>query len=178
MASSTDKSQPQPSMVDQNDVNDWVNRFNATLADSTLVTAPSAPDARPWAESFFGCFMPIDTCLITCCVPCITFGKTHHRVRKHGDMESYNCVNASCLLFTGFSCFGLHFIPTLFQRVDVRNKYNLQGDFLSDLFTSCCCACCSIIQQDKEAEVREREIAEKAAAGYAKPQGMSYQARE
>lgn len=49
-------------VIDQNDVQDWVKRFNEGLADSTVVTAPAAPDARPWHESFFGCFMPIDTC--------------------------------------------------------------------------------------------------------------------
>lgn len=53
----------QPGAVDQNDVNDWVNRFNAALADTSTVTAPSSHDARPWAESFFGCFTPIDTCM-------------------------------------------------------------------------------------------------------------------
>jgi len=88
----------QKPVIDQDDVNDWVKRFNDALADSTVVTGAAAPDARPWAESFFGCFMPIDTCLITCCVPCITFGKTHHRTRKNGNMEGYNCLNTSVRL--------------------------------------------------------------------------------
>lgn len=87
-------SQAQP-VIDQNDVDDWVRRFNEGLADHTVVTGASAPDARPWYTSFFGCFSPIDTCAITCCVPCITFGKTHHRTRKNGNMEGYNCVNTS-----------------------------------------------------------------------------------
>jgi hypothetical protein len=56
----------QAAAIDQNDVNDWVNRFNAALADTTSVTAPSGPDARPWAEAFFGCFSPIDTCTLEC----------------------------------------------------------------------------------------------------------------
>lgn len=84
-------------------------------------------------------------------------------------------------MFTGFTCFGLHFIPMLFQRADLRKKYNLQGDCVMDLFTSCCCACCSLIQQDKEAEFREKELADKlngagGPSGYAKPQGMAYPA--
>lgn len=63
----------------------------------------------------------------------------------------------------------------IFQRADIRRKYNLQGNFITDLFTTCCCGCCSLIQQDKEAELREKELAEKAnGVGYAKPQGMSY----
>ena len=61
----------------------------------------------------------------------------------------------------------------LMQRADIRHKYNLQGDFVTDLLTSCCCGCCSLIQQEKEVEIRERELGEKAA--YVKPEGMSYQ---
>ena len=78
-------------------------------------------------------------------------------------------------MFTGFTCFGLHFIPTLFQRIDVRKKYNLQGNFVTDLLTSCCCACCSIIQQDKEAEVQEKALLSKVDdKGYGHVQGMNY----
>lgn len=88
----------QKPVIDQDDVQDWVKRFNEALADSTVITGDAAPDARPWHESLFGCFMPIDTCAITCCVPCITFGKTHHRTRKNGNMEGYNCLNTSVRL--------------------------------------------------------------------------------
>jgi hypothetical protein len=67
-------SQParQTNMVDQDDVQDWMNRFNGALADSSVITAPMAPDARPWHESFFGCFAPIDTCKWT-----LSFGSKH-----------------------------------------------------------------------------------------------------
>ncbi|RMZ89146.1 hypothetical protein DV736_g3620, partial [Chaetothyriales sp. CBS 134916] len=125
----------QQGVVDQKDVNEWVGRFNAALADTKTITANATPDARPWSEGFFSCFNPIDTCAITCCLPCVTFGKTHHRIRKDSNLQGYNFVNAS--------------------RIDIRNKYNLQGDF-----------------QDKEAAVREKEIHEKQ--GYGKVQGMEY----
>ncbi|RMZ85366.1 hypothetical protein DV737_g805, partial [Chaetothyriales sp. CBS 132003] len=139
--------------IDQKDVHEWVGRFNAALADTKTITANATADARPWSEGFFACFNPIDTCAITCCLPCVTFGKTHHRIRKDSNLHGYNFVNAS--------------------RIDIRNKYNLQGSFVTDLLTSCCCGCCSIIQQDKEAAVREKEIHEKEQ-GYGKVQGMEY----
>jgi hypothetical protein len=44
------------------DVQDWTKRFNETLANTSTITGPSHPDARPWSESFFGCFAPIDLC--------------------------------------------------------------------------------------------------------------------
>ena len=80
-------------------------------------------------------------------------------------------------MFTGFACFGLHVIPMMVQRADIRKKYNLQGDCVTDLLTTCCCGCCSLIQEDKEAEFREKELAEKVnVTGFTKPQGMSYPA--
>ena len=52
----------QKPMVDQNDIHDWVGRFNGALADTKTITGEAPMDARPWSESFFGCFAPIDTC--------------------------------------------------------------------------------------------------------------------
>ena len=69
-------------------------------------------------------------------------------------------------------CVGLHWIPMLMQRADIRQKYNLQGDFVTDLLTSCCCGCCSLIQQEKEVEYREKELGSKV--GYTKPETMSH----
>lgn len=80
-------------------------------------------------------------------------------------------------MFAGFGCFGLHCIPTFLQRLDIRKKYNLQGNFVTDLLTSCCCSCCSLVQQDKEAEMREGELAMKVNGdGYGKVQNMAYPA--
>jgi len=52
----------QAGMIDQDDVQDWVKRFNEALADSKALSAPAAEDAQPWHSAFFGCFAPIDTC--------------------------------------------------------------------------------------------------------------------
>jgi len=87
-------------------------------------------------------------------------------------MQGYSAINVSCLGFWASSCFGLHCIPTLMQRVDIRHKYNLQGDFVTDFLTSCCCSCCSLIQQEKESELQEKALGSKV--GYSKPEAMSY----
>lgn len=42
------------------------------------------------------------------------------------------------------------------QRMEIREKYNLEGSCLKDLALSFCCHCCSMIQDDKEAEHREQ----------------------
>lgn len=48
-----------------------------------------------WHESYCAFCSPIDLCLITWCLPCLTFGKTHHRLRWGNDMENYEALNAS-----------------------------------------------------------------------------------
>lgn len=52
-----------------------------------------------------------------------------------------------------------HVCLTALQRADLRTKHNLQGSCLVDLATACCCGCCDIAQQDKEAEYREALLA-------------------
>ncbi|KYK62079.1 hypothetical protein DCS_03224 [Drechmeria coniospora] len=142
--------------IDEQDLNDWKTRFNDVLArPSEHINSKSAAQASPWHAGFFECFKPIDLCLISCCLPCVTFGKTHHRLRKNGDLVGYEPINTSCLLFWGSTCCWLYWIPLAMQRQNVREKYNLQGSCLVDLAVSCCLGCCTVIQSDKEAEYHE-----------------------
>ncbi|CAF3639578.1 unnamed protein product [Fusarium graminearum] len=144
--------------IDHNDLEEWKSRFNDVLArPSEHVNSKSPETSQPWQNSFFGCFSPISLCAITCCVPCVTFGKTHHRLQKNKNLEGYEPVNTSCLLFWASTCVGLHWIPLALQRASLREKHNLQGSCLVDLATACCCGCCDLIQQDKEAEYREAQ---------------------
>lgn len=78
-------------------------------------------------------------------------------------------------MFGGFTCVGLHWIPLVFQRAEIRKKYGLQGDIVTDLLTSCCCGCCSLVQQDKEVEYREELQRQKVdGVGYQKTESMTY----
>jgi len=146
---------PKQGPISDNDVEEWKARFNDVLArPSEHVNQKSPPNAQPWYNSLFACFSPIDLCLITCCIPCVTFGKTHHRLRKNGSLEGYEPINTSCLLFCGSSCVGATPCLMAMQKADIRARYNLQGNCLVDLATACCCGCCDLIQQDKEAAYR------------------------
>ncbi|KAH6955773.1 PLAC8 family-domain-containing protein [Ilyonectria robusta] len=137
--------------IDHDDLNEWKGRFNDVLArPSEHVNSKSPESAQPWASAFFGCCNPIDTCLITWCLPCVTFGKTHHRLRKNGNLDGYEPINTSCLMFFGSTCVGLHWIPMALQRANIREKYNLQGSCLVDIATACCCGICDLVQQEKE----------------------------
>lgn len=78
-------------------------------------------------------------------------------------------------MFTGFSCFGLHWIPMMFQSAEIRKKYGLQGDFVTDLLKSCCCGCCVLVQQEKETEQREALLHAKVdETGYQSNVAMEY----
>jgi len=58
------------------------------------------------------------------------------------------------------------------QRMEVRRKYNLQGSCLTDIAVACCCALCDLVQQEKETEVREKELG--SATQYAGADQMVY----
>lgn len=164
--------------IDQKDVDDWMNRVRDMLAKPELFTAPKAPGGQPWHNSFFECFMPVDLCLITCCCPCVTFGKTHHRTRKGANLEGFSPINASCLGFWASACFGLHWIPSLMQRGDIRAKYNIEGSMMEDCLFSYFCGCCTLIQSEKEATFRLAENGGVVAQQYQQPaEEMQYPAK-
>ncbi|EON96358.1 putative plac8 family protein [Phaeoacremonium minimum UCRPA7] len=162
--------------INDHDIEDWKRRVNEVLAKPGDVVKSKSPEsAGGWNNSFFGCFNPIDLCLITWCLPCVTFGKTHHRVRKDPKLQGYEPINTSCLLLCGSACVGLHWIPMSMQRADIRSKYNLEGTCITDIAAACCCGLCDLVQQDKEAEYRESLVSETALKQpYESTGGMVY----
>ena len=85
--------------IDEHDLNDWKARFNDVLARPGEHINSKSPEAsQPWHAGFFDCFNPIDTCLISYFLPCVTFGKTHHRLRKNGDLQGWEPINTSVCL--------------------------------------------------------------------------------
>ncbi|KAK1754208.1 PLAC8 family-domain-containing protein [Echria macrotheca] len=162
-----------PGPLTDADMDDWKVRINDVLArPSEHVNSKSPESAQAWTSPFFGCFNPIETCLMTWCIPCVTFGKTHHRLRKNGNMEGYEPINTTCLLFCGSGCVGLHWIPMSMQRAEIRARYNLQGSCIVDIATACCCGICDLVQQDKEVALHEKGSA--VTEQYQSSGGMTY----
>ncbi|KAL1793077.1 hypothetical protein ACET3X_008059 [Alternaria dauci] len=50
------------------------------------------------------CFNPLPLCLVTCFCPCVTCGKTWHRLHYDGDMSGYEIINVPCLAY-GYTIF-------------------------------------------------------------------------
>ncbi|KAL6701635.1 PLAC8 family domain-containing protein [Trichoderma pleuroticola] len=107
-----------------------------------------------WANGLFDCCSPGGLCFKTTFCPCITYGKTQHRM-KHGNLNDYSCCNASCVIFACLAHCGLTCIPTTMQRGDIREKHGLEGGCFGDFCKSCWCNCCVLIQNEKELEQRE-----------------------
>lgn len=149
-------SQPQGGIIDQNDVAHWKNRVNTALKDKAWNSA-SPPQARPWTNSLWACFSPPDLCCISCCLPCVTFGKTFHRLHKSADMAGYEPVNTSCIAFYAASCFGVQFLLQAMQSQTIRERHNLEGSCVKDILCACCCGCCAVIQAEKESKLRASE---------------------
>ncbi|KAF2816883.1 uncharacterized protein BDZ99DRAFT_504829 [Mytilinidion resinicola] len=117
---------------------------------------------RDWEHSGASCFTPFTTCLLSNCCPCITYGRTYHRLTKGKELEGYSCCNLPCVGFCLLTGFGLSWIMSMLQRGEVRAGYQLKGNACTDCLCSCCCMPCDLTQQDKEVQFREREKAEKA----------------
>ncbi|KAK1836780.1 DUF614 domain-containing protein [Podospora conica] len=132
------------------------------------------PSSRGWMTSFFGCFSPFSTCLVTCCVPCVTYGKTRHRLRNNGDLAGYSCCNSGCLLLCAAGVVCLSAIPVCMQRGDIRAKYNIRGNCCFDITMACCCPCCDIIRQDKEVAERSAGVGGAVKEQYQATGGMTY----
>jgi hypothetical protein len=82
--------------IDDKDVQEWSSRFNHTLGNLGEVINSKAPEsAQDWTSGFFSCFNPLDLCLISCFLPCVTFGKTYHRMHKSASLEGYEPINTS-----------------------------------------------------------------------------------
>lgn len=77
-------------------------------------------------------------------------------------------------------CCGFSFIFSMIKRGDMRQHYNLDGSGLGDCARAYCCQCCSLIQEEKEALLRNAELGHGApipaapAQGYQKEASMQY----
>ena len=77
----------------QEDLEAWVQKVGNASRNTHAIT--NASGEAPWYAGFWECFNPVDECLVTCCCPCITFGKTHHRLNKDADLKGYSPINGS-----------------------------------------------------------------------------------
>jgi hypothetical protein len=57
---------------------------------------------------------------------------------------------------------------------ELRRKYHLQGNCITDIAKSCCCALCQLVQNEKESIVREKELGGGLVTGQYESESMVY----
>lgn len=104
--------------INDADMKLWTDRLNDVLArPSEHINSKSPQGAQSWFAGFFDCFNPIDTCLISWCVPCVTFGRAHHRMHKDPELSGYEVVNTSVraprrlIVVSEWLCLHLYIVP-------------------------------------------------------------------
>merc|ERR1711939_673988 len=60
------------------------------------------------------------------------------------------------------------------NRMSMREKYGMESNGCGDCLTAFCCACCELIQEDKETIIRTTGMDPKTEQPYVPPQGMTY----
>ncbi|KAH6621734.1 PLAC8 family-domain-containing protein [Boeremia exigua] len=117
----------------------------------------STVQKQDWHHRGTACVTPLSTCCLTWWCPCVVYGRTRHRMKANGNMNTYSCCNTSCAAFAGMGIVGLSWILPLLNRGEVRAEYGLNGNGCKDCLCACCCAPCDLLQQEKEVEHREAQ---------------------
>ncbi|KAL4287884.1 hypothetical protein AHAS_Ahas19G0230800 [Arachis hypogaea] len=88
-------------------------------------------------------------CLITCCLPCVTFGQIAEIV----DEGKSSCASQGCVygLLMIVSC---HWIYSCVYREKLRKKYGLESEPCCDCCVHFCCDPCALCQEHQELKLR------------------------
>ncbi|KAL4789260.1 PLAC8 family-domain-containing protein [Aspergillus venezuelensis] len=116
------------------------------------------------------CCSPGSLCFTSCCLPCLTFGKTQARLRDPA-LKDFNYCNFDCTLFTLLGMIGSQWIIQTIRRGEMRDRYGIKGSCCGDCCATFWCGCCAIIQDEKETELRSRP----ELVGYQPTPQMGYQ---
>ncbi|VAI39412.1 unnamed protein product [Triticum turgidum subsp. durum] len=110
--------------------------------------APGAPTA--WSSGLFDCFDDCGLCCLTCCCPCITFGKVAEIV----DRGATSCGTSGALYVLLASLTGCHWIYSCTYRSKMRAQYALPDAPCCDCCVHYCCEPCALVQEYKELKAR------------------------
>eukprot|EP01012_Entosiphon_sulcatum_P034174 TRINITY_DN432_c0_g1_i1.p1 TRINITY_DN432_c0_g1~~TRINITY_DN432_c0_g1_i1.p1 ORF type:complete len:129 (-),score=17.74 TRINITY_DN432_c0_g1_i1:286-672(-) len=102
---------------------------------------------RQFQYSLCSCCDDIPLCLLTWCLPCVTYGRTQSLVEK-GDDSSWVmwCAIWSVVqYFTGMGC-----VLQIMTRNNLRKKNNIDGSMCGDICTVCWCPLCQLQQEARE----------------------------
>ncbi|KAL3512267.1 hypothetical protein ACH5RR_024984 [Cinchona calisaya] len=122
--------------VDSYGTKSIVNMVQQPAYGAPMVAGVGVPN--PWTT---GC--------VTCCCPCITFGRNAEII----DRGTTSCAHAGiiyyCLAHIGFApCYSCTY------RTKLRAYFNLSEDPCNDCLVHCCCVLCAVCQEYRELKNR------------------------
>ncbi|XP_015580023.1 protein PLANT CADMIUM RESISTANCE 3-like [Ricinus communis] len=103
----------------------------------------------PWSTGLCDCFSDRRTCLMSCCCPCVIFGRITEIVNK-GKISNAT----SGVLYVALSCLVGPCLYSAPIRSKLRNEYNVKGTRGQDCLVHCFCEPCALTQEYRELQSR------------------------
>jgi Cys-rich protein (TIGR01571 family) len=90
-----------------------------------------------------------------CCTPCL-HGRVSSRYEAFPDSDEskLETFNGDCMIAYAAGCFGLTFLPIMFKRAEIRQRFDIPGDGCTDCLLSCFCQPCALAQMSTELKDR------------------------
>ncbi|CAN6478784.1 unnamed protein product [Victoria cruziana] len=88
-------------------------------------------------------------CIITCCLPCITFGRNGQIIYRRSTSGLANAFIYCAMQCSGCAC--LYSYP---YRTRLRGQFQLAEAPMGDCFLHCCCTLCALCQEHRELKNR------------------------
>ncbi|XP_020679178.1 cell number regulator 2-like [Dendrobium catenatum] len=103
-----------------------------------------------WSTGLCNCCDDKSNCCVTCCCPCITFG----RIAEIVDRGSSSCGTSGALY--ALICFvtGCPWFYSCFYRSRMRSQYSLKKSPCNDCLLHFCCEHCALCQEYRELKRR------------------------
>ncbi|KAH6908821.1 PLAC8 family-domain-containing protein [Coprinopsis sp. MPI-PUGE-AT-0042] len=124
---------------------------------------PVGPEGREWSNGLFSCCDTPGTFCTSYCCPCITYGRVRSRYKHlndHGtvDPEMGGTFGPDCLTYCLTAFLGAACLFHMWNRGEIRQRYNVKGSCFKDFLTACCCAPCGLTQESRELELEEQSL--------------------
>lgn len=133
-----------------------------------------------WQDSWTDCSADSETCLLSCCCPCVQFGRNYAVARSltYGalpervveDNRGACCAAALFHMAAAYFCGCLGTgVVGCFVRQEVKKKYGITtgecSDSTDDFMLHCCCQPCALAQEWRELKFRADQPAAIAVPG-------------
>ncbi|KAF7851914.1 hypothetical protein BT93_L1628 [Corymbia citriodora subsp. variegata] len=102
-----------------------------------------------WTTGLYDCCEDPSNCIITCCCPCITFGRNVEIIDRGATSCFVGGLNYFLLAYVGVGC-----LYTCSYRKKMRSVHSLQEDPCADCLVHWCCISCALCQEHRELKNR------------------------